>query len=76
MIKKNEIFICGKTYKITVVNGVRLIDGKTADEFVNTLDAIALMELSAVGRQILYQENAAGTHEPYSVIMERFKKNN
>lgn len=53
---KANIEIGGKTYPCEVKDGVRLIDGKTIEEFFNTLTRDEVHDLAVIGRRALYLE--------------------
>ena len=53
-MSKEKVFkgiatIAGKKYPCEVRNGIQYIDGKTVDEFMDTLPADVLMDMARVG---------------------------
>lgn len=75
---KGNITLNGKKYSVEVINGKRLIDGKTVEEFVKSLDTITVAELANVGFQALKDENNGTKTNSYQKMMDRFhqEKNN
>lgn len=46
---KGQIRVAGRTYECEVINGVRYIDGKTVEEFYQSLDPITRMKFALLG---------------------------
>lgn len=46
---KGQIRVVGRTYECEVINGVRYIDGKTVEEFYQSLDPITRMKFALLG---------------------------
>ncbi len=49
MIKTGFVSIHGKEYAVAVVNGIPYIEGKTVDEFMNTMPRDMLVDFAKVG---------------------------
>lgn len=49
MIKEGYFTLSGKQYFFYVVNGKRFIDGKTVDEFIDSLDTQSLCDVARLG---------------------------
>lgn len=50
---KGQICIAGRTYECEVINGVRYIDGKTVEEFYQSLDPITRMKFALLGAAVI-----------------------
>lgn len=55
-MNKSVVNIGGQNYEVEVKNGIRYIDGKTVDEFLETLDTETLLKASRVGKMAIDDE--------------------
>lgn len=53
----STITISGKTYNVEIKNGIRFIDGKNIDDFINSLPLESVIEMAKVGHATLKGEN-------------------
>lgn len=42
----------GKSYNVEVVNGIPMVEGKTVDEFIRTLNFETLLQAAVVGKLV------------------------
>ena len=69
MTNTGTIKLNGKIYRVDVENGIRYIDGKTLDQFVETLDAVSLVDCAKVGIQVvrdILEDNHEKTYQQVS----------
>ena len=73
-----EITINGKKYQTEVISGKRYIDGKTVDEFLESLDGFSIADLALIGKQALVDEKRGTKPRKYQKIAkdEHLKRNN
>lgn len=72
--KNQTIKINGKEYKVELKNDDILIDGKPLDEFVDSLDAISLLEISQLGRRVVMDIISGRKTADYEKIMDDYYK--
>lgn len=65
---KGKISIGGKTYECEVIDGIRYVDGKTIDEFMDTISIEDVMNLAIVG-------SSAGTKVSPRELLKTIEKN-
>jgi hypothetical protein len=68
-----QITIAGKKYNTEVINGVIIVDGYKIDEFIETLDPNARMDLANIGYEIAINGN---TSSPQKMANELHSKRN
>lgn len=56
MLKDGYFTLNGKKYFCYTVNGRQFVEGKTVDEFLDTLDPISLCDLAKIGIAIFKGE--------------------
>lgn len=64
MKQKGEITIAGETHEVEVRDGIRLIDGKSVDEFLSKLTQDDVRKLAEVGKQALIDEKLGSIRRP------------
>lgn len=53
---EGQIKICDKSYHAAVIDGIMYIEGKTIDEFFNTLTIEEIRKLYHIGKQAIEDE--------------------
>ena len=75
-IYKGQITLCGITYNVEVINGVRYINGKTVPDFVDTLSIEQVREFAKIGARALDAERNGEEYSPMQDYKEmQLKKN-
>ena len=54
----STITISGKTYNIEIKNGIKYVDGKNIDNFINSLPLESIIEMAKVGHATLKGESS------------------
>lgn len=55
-IHKGQIKIGNNSYQVEVIDGIRYVDGKTIDEFFDTLPIEDVMKFYHIGKQAIEDE--------------------
>lgn len=71
VMNKTQVTINGKKYSVKIIAGVRYINGKTIDEFLEGLDPITVCELAEVGYQAVIDERWGTKPCKYQKMMDR-----
>ena len=75
-IYKGQITLCGITYNVEVINGVRYINGRTVSDFVDTLTMEQVIEFAKIGARALDAEKYGYEYSPIKDYKEmQLKKN-
>ncbi len=69
-MNKTYITINGKKYPVRVIAGIRYINDKTIDEFLEGLDPITICELAEVGYQAVIDEKRGTKPRKYQKMMD------
>lgn len=72
---KGQIRVAGRTYECEVIDGVRYIDGKTVEEFYQSLDPITRMKFALLGATAIDSEKQ-GVDIPKQKTMDAMDERN
>lgn len=75
-IYKGLLTLCGITYCVEVINGVRYINGKTVSDFVDTLSIEQVREFAKIGARALDAERNVEEYSPIKDYQESWIKKN
>ena len=75
-IYKGQLTLCGITYCVEVINGVRYINGKSVSDFVDTLSIEQVREFTKIGARTLDAEKYGYEYSPIKDYKEIQLKEN
>lgn len=75
-IYKGQLTLCGITYCVEVINGVRYINGKSVSDFVDTLSIEQVREFAKIGARALDAERNGEEYRPMQDYKEMQLKGN
>lgn len=69
------VTIGGKNYPVEIVNGERMIDGKTVDDFMKTLCTEDLLDLGILGAKVMANNIITSPQNYINALVQSKKKN-
>ena len=75
-IYKGQLTLCGITYCVEVINGVKYINGKSVSDFVDTLSIEQVREFAKIGARAVDAERNGEEYRPMQDYREMQLKRN